>query len=226
MAWFISGFPSIFSIIIYSEVFHTWNIVTIQPENILDFWFGPSGTATEIVGRQRKLWFGKSPANDLAVTEQFTSTLLAATAGQLDHWASTPRGRLALVIVLDQFPHHVYRDQPLAFATDPQALALSLDALAATEDRQLTPIERVFLYLPLEHAESNALQDQSVSLYEKLAHDVPAGERALFDDFLDYARKHRDVVARFGRFPHRNAILGRPSSADELEFLTQPGSRF
>ena len=197
-----------------------------QPEHVLEYWFGPAGSAVEVAGRQRKLWFGKSPANDEALKQQFTATLAAAAAGQLDHWAHTPRGRLALVIVLDQFPHHVHRDQPQAFATDPQALALSLSALEAGEDRQLTPIERVFLYLPLEHAESDALQDQSVARYETLAHAASTEERALFDNFLDYARQHRDVVARFGRFPHRNAILGRPSTADETEFLKQPGSRF
>ncbi len=197
-----------------------------QSKHVLEYWFGPSGSAVEVAGRQRKLWFGKSPANDEAIKQQFAATLVAAAAGQLDHWAHTPRGRLALVIVLDQFPHHVHRDQPLAFATDPQALALSLSALEAGEDRHLTPIERVFLYLPLEHAESNALQNQSVALYETLALAAATEERALFDNFLDYARQHRDVVARFGRFPHRNAILGRPSTADETEFLKQPGSRF
>ena len=198
----------------------------LQPENVLAFWFGLPGSAAEIAGRQRKLWFGKTPENDLAVTERFAATLRAAAAGKLDHWANTSRGRLALVIVLDQFPHHIHRDQLQAFATDSQALALSLAALAAAEDRQLAPIERVFLYLPLEHAESIDMQDQSVSLYEKLAREAGADERALFDDFLDYARKHRDVVVRFGRFPHRNEILGRPSTPDELEFLKQPGSRF
>lgn len=197
-----------------------------QPENVLAFWFGPPGSATEIAGRQSTLWFGKSPANDRAVIERFSATLAAAAAGQLDHWIHTPRGRLALVIVLDQFPHHIHRDQPQAFATDPQALALSLDALATNEDRQLAPIERVFLYLPLEHAESIDMQERSVSLFQQLANEAAANERALFDNFLDYARKHLDVVARFGRFPHRNAILGRPSTPDEIEFLKQPGSRF
>jgi len=200
--------------------------MVVQPESVLDFWFGPPGSAAEIAGRQTRLWFGKSPENDQRVIEQFSDTLEAAVQGLLDHWTDTTRGRLALVIVLDQFPHHVHRDLPQAFATDPQALALSLDALAAGEDTQLAPIERVFLYLPLEHAESLAMQDLSVSLYEKLAHEATADEHLLFDNFLDYARKHRDVVARFGRFPHRNAILGRPSTPDELEFLKQPGSRF
>jgi uncharacterized protein (DUF924 family) len=196
------------------------------PENVLAFWFGPPGSAAEVAGQKSKLWFGKSPENDLAVIDHFSATLLAATAGQLDHWTSTPRGRLALIIVLDQFPHHIYRDQPQAFATDPQALTQSLAALTVGEDRQLAPIERVFLYLPLEHAESLDLQDRAVSLYGKLAHEAATDERALFDNFLDYARRHRDVVARFGRFPHRNAILGRASTPDELEFLKQPGSRF
>jgi len=200
--------------------------VTDQAERVLSFWFGPPGSAAEVAGRQSKLWFGKSPANDQAVIEHFSATLVAATSGQLDRWADTPRGRLALVIVLDQFPHHIHRDRPQAFATDPQALALSLAALATGEDRLLAPIERVFLYLPLEHAESLAMQERSVTLYEQLAGEAAADERALFDGFLDYARKHRDVVARFGHFPHRNAILGRPSTADELEFLKQPGSRF
>ncbi|MGE5319626.1 MAG: DUF924 family protein [Hyphomicrobiaceae bacterium] len=200
--------------------------MTPDPESVLAFWFGAPGSAAEVAAQKSKLWFGKSPANDQAVMEQFSDTLVAATQGKLDHWAGTPRGRLALLIVFDQFPHHIHRDQPQAFATDPQALALSLDALAAGEDQQLAPIERVFLYLPLEHAESLAMQDLSVSLYEKLAHQAAAAERALFDNFLDYARKHRDVIARFGRFPHRNAILGRPSTPDELEFLKQPGSRF
>ncbi|WP_018507679.1 DUF924 family protein [Thiobacillus thioparus] len=198
----------------------------VLPENVLDFWFGPPGSAAEVAGRKNTLWFGKSPENDRAVIDRFAATLVDATAGRLDRWTSTPRTRLALVIVVDQFPHHIHRDQPQAFATDPQALALSLDALAAGEDRQLAPIERVFLYLPLEHAESLAMQDRSVALYETLASEAAADERTLFDNFLDYARKHRDVVARFGRFPHRNAILGRHSSEEELEFLKQPGSRF
>ena len=197
-----------------------------QPHNVLDFWFGPSGSAAEIVARQRKLWFGKSETNDRDVSERFSDTLVAATAGQLDHWSGTPRGRLALLIVFDQFPHHIHRNQPQAFATDPQALTLSLAALDAKEEAQLSPIERVFLYLPLEHAESIEMQDLSVSLYEKLASEAAEDERALFDDFLKYARSHRDVVARFGRFPNRNAILGRSSTLEELEFLKQPSSRF
>ncbi|WP_041432350.1 DUF924 family protein [Thiobacillus denitrificans] len=196
------------------------------PESVLAFWFGPPGSAAETAARQRKLWFGKTPENDVAVSERFGQTLEQAAHGALDAWAKTPRGRLALVIVLDQFPHHVYRGRREAFACDAQALTLSLAAIATGEDRELAPLERVFLYLPLEHAESLAVQEQAVSLFETLAGEAAPPERAVFDDFLNYARRHRDVVARFGRFPHRNAILGRASSPAEIEFLKQPGSGF
>ena len=196
------------------------------PNTVLAYWFGAPGSAADIAARQGKLWFGKLPENDRDITARFSSTLEAASSGMLDHWAGTPHGRLALVIVLDQFPHHVHRDTPLAFSQDAKSLALSVDALALGEDKQLAPIERVFLYLPLEHAESVSVQDLSVALYTRLAGEAAESERALFDNFLDYARKHRDVVARFGRFPHRNAILGRPSTPEETEFLNQPGSRF
>jgi uncharacterized protein (DUF924 family) len=197
-----------------------------QLEDVLEFWFGPPAPAKAVAARQGQLWFGKSANNDRGVAERFTATLIEAAAGKLDAWAATPRGRLALIIVLDQFPHHIHRDRPQAFATDPQALALSLAALGAGEDGLLAPIERVFLYLPLEHAESIELQDRAVALFEVLAREAEPDERELFAGFLDYARKHRDVVARFGRFPHRNAILGRASTREEVEFLKQPGSRF
>ena len=196
------------------------------PEAVLDYWFGAPGTAREIAERQSQLWFGKQSEKDREISERFTPTFIAAITGSLDDWATTPRGRLALVIVLDQFPHHIHRDTPDAFAQDAKALALSLAALATGEDKSLALIERVFLYLPLEHAESIAMQDLSVAQYQQLVDEASAAERALFANFLGYAHKHRDVVLRFGRFPHRNDILGRPSTADEIAFLKQPGSRF
>lgn len=196
------------------------------PDAVLDFWFGAPGPAANVAARQRALWFAKSAANDQVVIERFAETLVAAGKGELDSWAATPRGRLALIVVLDQFPHHIHRDHGQSFAYDAQSLALAMEMIRRGEDAQLTPIERVFVYLPLEHAESIGMQDLSVALYDKLAHEAAADERQLFDSFLDYARKHRDVVARFGRFPHRNELLGRPCTAEEIEFLKQPGSRF
>ena len=196
------------------------------PEAILDYWFGAPGSATEISSRQSALWFGKLPEKDREVSERFTDTYNAAISGALDHWTASPRGRLALVIVLDQFPHHIHRDTALAFAHDAASLALSMAALTHSEDKQLTRIERVFLYLPLEHAESIAMQEISVTQYQQLVAEADESERDLFNNYLDYAHKHRDVIVRFGRFPHRNALLGRPSSPEELAFLKQPGSRF
>lgn len=196
------------------------------PDAVLDFWFGASGSAADVAARQRALWFAKSAANDQIVAERFAETLVAAGQGELDDWAATPRGRLALIVVLDQFPHHIHRDRGQSFAYDALSLALAMEMIQRGEDAHVTPIERVFVYLPLEHAESMAMQDLSVALYEKLAHEAAAAERGLFDGFLDYARKHRDVVARFGRFPHRNELLGRPGTPEEIEFLKQPGSRF
>ena len=196
------------------------------PEAVLDCWFGAPGPATEVVARQRPLWFAKSAANDQIVTTRFAETLVAAGQGDLDNWAASPRGRLALIVVLDQFPHHVHRGHGQSFAYDARSLALALNMIEHGEDARVTPIERVFVYLPLEHAESIEMQDRSVALYEKLVNEAAADERQLFEGFLDYARKHRDVVARFGRFPHRNELLGRPSTPEEIEFLKQPGSRF
>jgi len=195
-------------------------------EDVLTYWFGAPGSAREVADRQSKLWFGKLPEKDREVSERFTPTFNAAIAGLLEDWAQTPRGRLALVIVLDQFPHHIHRDTPAAFAQDAKALALSLAALAAGEDQVLALIERVFLYLPLEHAESIAMQDLAVTHYQQLLDEAVESERELFENFLDYAHKHRDVVLRFGRFPHRNDILGRSYTPEEIEFLKQPGSRF
>lgn len=196
------------------------------PDAVLDFWFGAPGSATDIAARQNPLWFGKSSANDQLVVERFAETLIAAGRGELDHWKHTPRGQLALIVVLDQFPHHIHRNHGQSFAYDPQSLALALDMIQRGDDAHVAPIERVFVYLPLEHAESVAMQDSSVAYYEALTNQAAPAERSLFDGFLDYARKHRDVVARFGRFPHRNALLGRPDTPEEIEFLKQPGSRF
>ena len=196
------------------------------PEEVLDFWFGKPGSAAEVAARQRALWFGKSAANDQLVTERFAGTLIAAGAGQLDHWTLSPRNQLALIVVLDQFPHHIHRNHGQSFAYDAQSLTLAQAMIQSGDVARVAPIERVFVYLPLEHAESLALQDESVALYAQLEADASAAERPLFQGYLDYAPQHREVVARFGRFPHRNDLLGRPSTAKEIAFLKQPGSRF
>lgn len=164
-------------------------------------------------------WFRKSEAFDQRVAERFGADIEAALAGTLPlEWAAEP---LAEILLLDQFTRNVLRGQPRAFAGDARALALAQALVASGADRALTTIERWFAYLPFEHAESLAMQDESVRLFSLLA-----AEDERLADALDYAHRHRDVIRRFGRFPHRNAVLGRASTAAELEYLAQPGAGF
>jgi uncharacterized protein (DUF924 family) len=189
------------------------------PREVLEFWFGAPGSPEH--GTRRPEWFRKDPAFDALVAQRFGPALEAALAGRLDAWAADASGTLALILVLDQFTRNSFRDTPRAFAGDPQALALARGLVARGADRTLPTLQRPFAYLPFEHAEDLAVQQESVRLFEALAAAAPDEAES-----LDYAIRHRDIVARFGRFPHRNAILGRTSTAEELEFLRQPGSRF
>ncbi|MDN5872433.1 MAG: DUF924 domain-containing protein [Nitrococcus sp.] len=194
---------------------------------ILAFWFGPAAGDAAVAKRQGKLWWSKNARLDATIRDRFAATHQRAARGEIDHWAGTPTGRLALVIVLDQLSRVLYRGGADAFAQDERALALALEAQERGEDRYLRLIERVFLYMPLEHSESLALQQQCVRRFEALLAELAPGEdRAPFKKLLGYARRHRDIIARFGRFPHRNRALGRKSTAAELEFLRQRGSSF
>lgn len=190
---------------------------------VLDFWFGTSVDDTATAQARGRLWWSKDAEVDADMRRRFTALVEAAAGGSHDDWAATARGQLALILLFDQFPRNIFRDTPQAFAFDARALQLAQDLLASGGDRRLQRIERVFCYLPLEHAESIAMQERSVELFTALAAEQPEGP---FAGYLDYARRHRDVVARFGRFPHRNRILGRASTPEELEFLKQPGSSF
>lgn len=190
------------------------------PDAILDFWFPADQT------RANQLWWGKQPELDAEIRERFGPTVHAARAGHLDAWAERARGRLALIITLDQFSRNIHRNDPEAFAGDVRARALTHEGLVRGHDRELRPIERVFFYLPLEHSEFLVDQESCVELMRRLADEVEPAQREMFAGFVDYAIKHRDIIARFGRFPHRNAVLGRVSTPEELEFLTQPGSSF
>jgi uncharacterized protein (DUF924 family) len=185
---------------------------------VLDFWFGAPGTPAH--GQRRAEWFRKSDAFDAGVRARFLALYESAAAGGLSAWVSAPRSLLALIVVLDQFPRNMFRDQPRAFATDAQALAAAQRMVADGWDRQLSPLERSFVYLPFEHAEDLAMQARALELFGALADEPVVG------DVLEWARKHHAVIVRFGRFPHRNAILGRASTPEELAFLAQPGSSF
>lgn len=195
-------------------------------ETVLDYWFGPSGPPAERAERQFPLWFKGGAEADAEIRERFGELHARAVAGELGDWAGTPNGRLALVIVLDQFSRNLGRGTPAAFANDERARSLVLEAIDNGEDRQLDVLERVFLYMPLEHAESIAMQDRCVACFEALLDEAPAAAKKTFLGFLDYAREHRDIVKRFGRFPHRNAILGRTSTQAETEYLSQGGHTF
>lgn len=197
-----------------------------SPADVLEFWFAPPAEDGDLARAQRRLWWSKDAAVDNMIRDRFALLLAEAAAGRHSGWADTPLGRLALIVLFDQFPRNMYRDSPEAFAHDAQARRLAIDGLEIRADQALRPLERVFFYLPLEHAESLELQERSVSLFGALASAVPAAEREIFKGYADYAIRHRDIIARFGRFPHRNRILGRSPTPEEQEFLKQPGSSF
>ncbi|WP_223457827.1 MULTISPECIES: DUF924 family protein [unclassified Pseudomonas] len=200
--------------------------MTAPWQPLLDWWFGSSESAREVAAQKGKLWFGKRDSQDLEARERFGDWTEQALAGGLTEWMQHPEGWLALVLLLDQIPRMIFRDIPKAFAGDLRAQMLVAQGIAADFDRQLRPIQRVFIYLVFEHSEDLAVQNEGVSRYIELVAQQPEGDRALFADYLDYAERHQRVIAHFGRFPHRNAVLGRESTAEELAFLSKPGSRF
>lgn len=186
---------------------------------VLDFWFGPATDPTHTHSRPE--WFRKDPQHDAEIARRFGPLIDEALSGGLQDWTATPTGALALILVLDQFTRNTGRDTPRAFAGDPRALSLAKSLVASGADRTLTGVQRQFVYLPFEHSEALADQDESIRLFAQLGRDEPA-----LAGLLEWAERHRVIVARFGRFPHRNAALGRTNTAEEAEFLTQPGSGF
>jgi uncharacterized protein (DUF924 family) len=182
---------------------------------ILDFWFLPAGG-------YRPEWFRKDEAFDAAIRDGFGNEVEAALGSDAPADAGDEE-LLARILLLDQFTRNIFRGTPRAFAGDAQALAIATTLVGSGRDKNLNPWQRWFVYLPFEHAESLLEQERSVALYAALRREAQGGA---FDNAYDYAVKHRDIVARFGRFPHRNTILGRESTAEEIEFLKQPGSSF
>lgn len=194
----------------------------MKSQDVLDFWFLAPGS--EGYGQPRMEWFRKDDAFDAAIGARFGATIAQALAGGLREWdAEGAQGLLARLIVLDQFTRNAWRGKPESFDGDPLALAAAQQLVDSGADRQLTPLQRAFAYLPFEHAEDARMQEKAVQLFTQLVRDQPD---PYFDNTLDYAHRHRGVIARFGRFPHRNAILGRASTPQEMEYLSQPGSGF
>lgn len=184
---------------------------------VLAFWFDPAN---------HDEWYAGNPEFDAQIRQRFAQQIEQAAAGKLTEWGATPSGWLALLIVLDQFSRNLYRHDSRAWAQDLRAQRLALSGIEEGFDRQLPPIQRVFAYMPLEHAEDMGLQQCSVMLFEALCNDVPPDQRDNYTSFLDYARRHEAVIARFGRFPHRNAVLGRVCTPEELAYLAEPGAGF
>ena len=181
--------------------------VAMNPQTVIDFWFAET---------TRPHWFAKSAAFDHLIVERFGAVLQQAAAGELAHWRATLEGRLAEIIVLDQFSRNAYRDTPQSFAQDGMALVLAQEAVAQPDFEQMPPERRKFMLMPYMHSESVAIHAQAIPLFV-----------ALDDAYtLDFEIRHQAIVDRFGRYPHRNGILGRKSSAEEAEFLQQEGSSF
>ena len=194
---------------------------------LLDWWFGDAeAPASAVAASRQRLWFGYRAEQDDEARRLFGEPCAAALAGGLQEWTEQPQGWLALILLLDQLPRMIHRGTPQAFSGDARAQALVRQGLASGLDSRLAAICRVFPYLVLEHAEDLAQQDEAVARFAALREQVAAEQRAPFDGYLDYAERHRQVIRRFGRFPHRNASLGRSSTAEELAFLAHPGSRF
>jgi uncharacterized protein (DUF924 family) len=198
----------------------------VTPETILDFWFGSDADDAAVAKERANLWWSKNKETDDQIRRCFEIYVILAVSEQMKDWLSMPRGRLALILLTDQFPRNIYRDTARAFSYDEKALTWCIEGLEQKADRDLRPIERVFFYLPLEHAEYIEHQELSLKCFRELVSTVPAEQRPVFEEYLVYAIRHRDIIARFGRFPHRNKILGRESNAAELAFLAESGSSF
>lgn len=194
-----------------------WCPVPSEPGEVLDFWFGREGE--EGYGEFREAWFQKDEEFDAQVRGRFLEAYERAARGEYDQWREEPESCLALVILLDQFPRNLFRGDPRTHATDDKALSISRKALQKGLDRELFPFQRHFLYMPFMHSEDLEDQQRSVALFHELADEGGP-------DVTEYAEGHRNIVERFGRFPHRNEVLGRRTTPEEAEFLEQPGSSF
>lgn len=204
---------------------HVRAVTVARPEDVLAFWFAGSATSPRLARRRQKVWFKAGADFDRSCRQRFTATVERALAGGLRAWAREPRSRLALILVLDQLPRNIWRGCARAFAGDVRAQALARDGLRRLLDRPLSPAERLFFIMPLQHAENRALQAQSLRQHRRLLHDAGAFA-PLAESALKSAREHHRIVARFGRFPHRNRALGRTSSPAERAFLDTRNRRF
>jgi len=192
----------------------------LRIDAVIAFWFREKELSAPQIDQRMDIWFGEDKAFDLECKTNFLDDVAAATAGKLDHWADEPRGRLALILLLDQFRRNIYRGTAEAFSKDKAALKLCVEGAMAKTDQGLAPIERVFFYMPLQHAESKKVQAKSVELFSKLADIVSPTYRETFETVTQFAELHRDIIEQFGRFPHRNELLNRENTPEENEYLS------
>ena len=191
----------------------------IRIDAILAFWFNEQELSAPQSDRRMDIWFGRDDVFDHECKKDFAEEVEKASEGSLGHWAHEPRGRLALILLLDQFRRNIHRDTAAAFAKDSAALKLCVEGAMAKKDHGLPPIQRAFFYMPLQHAESKKVQAKSVELFTRLAETVPRPYRETFETIAQFAELHRDIVERFGRFPHRNQLLDRENTPEEDDYL-------
>lgn len=191
----------------------------IRIEAILSFWFKEKELSAPQIDRRMDVWFGSDAVFDLEVKKEFADDVARASAGQLDHWAHQPRGRLALILLLDQFRRNIFRNTAEAFAKDKAALKLCVEGARDKKDQGLTPIQKAFFYMPLQHAESKKVQEKATQIFNRLAGAVSPTYRETFETMATFAELHRDIIDQFGRFPHRNSILGRENTPEEEAYL-------
>ena len=197
------------------------------PGDVLEFWFDDCAASPEAMQTRHELWFKKSDATDRLIAQRGVDVLARLASGEARKWADKgPAERLAAIVALDQFTRNIFRTSGSAFENDALALELCKDGLDKGEDKVLSPVRRWFFYMPLEHSEDLADQERCVGLLKDLIKAVDDDHRPLYESALDYARKHREVVEKYGRFPHRNALLGRTSTAPEKDYLAKPGAGF
>lgn len=194
--------------------------------DVLSYWFGEELDDPEVVAKQYKRWFVASKDVDQVLRDRFTGLLEQADRGECDDWRQDPKSTLALILLFDQFPRNMFRGSARAFSFDEKARALAEECIQNGWDRRLHPLEAAFVYLPLEHSEDIVDQNRCVELYSSLRLRVPVGMEEMFAGFLEYGILHRDIIARFGRFPHRNAVLERESSDEERAYLASDDHAF
>ena len=191
----------------------------LRIDAIIAFWFREQELSAPQIDHRMDIWFGEDPTFDHEIKEEFAADVQKASEGKLDHWAHEPRGRLALILLLDQFRRNIYRNTAKAYEKDKTALKLCVEGAMQKKDKGLTPIQRAFFYMPLQHAESRKVQAKAVELFTKLADAVTPTYQETFLTMAQFAELHRDIIEQFGRFPHRNRVLERGNTPEEDEYL-------